>query len=382
MATRPDLGDITTWLLTRGRSARDIAAMLDGLCRNLLEAGLRLERATVGAPLMHPIARSCFAIWHPESGATQRELVWDEAGLEKIRNSPMYPIYTEGTGTDWRLDDGAQVTRFDVGPELRAEGFTHYVAFALPFADGSFKAFTIQTRSHDGFSTGELDLVRGLVPAIAAAVEHHVQRGLAAILMNTFVGERAGMRVLEGQIHRGDGDTIRAVIWMSDIRAFTRLAAEKPPGEVIGLLNRCFETVTGAIARNGGEVLKFIGDAVLGIFPVEADDADAVRRAEAALDALRRDMGGADWPSDLTLGVALHLGEVFYGNIGGETRLDFTVIGPSVNLVSRVEGLCRPLDEPVLVTAPVAELSRRRYRSCGRQKIKGVDRPVEVFAPE
>lgn len=382
MTTTRTSAEITRWLLTGARAETGLAAVLDGLVERLMAAGLRIDRATIGAPLMHPIARSSFSIWVPGARAKENELIWDEVGLERLHNSPMHPIYARGEDVDWRLGAVAEPGEYGIGAELRADGFTHYLGLALPFADGSFKGLTIQTKRAGGYSADERALLRDLVPPLAVAVEHHVQRRLAQTLMDTFVGQRAGRRVLEGQIHRGDGDTLRAVIWMSDIRGFTRIASDHPPEQVIGLLNQAFEGVTRAILDRGGEVLKFIGDAVLGIFPVEQDAEGAVARAEAAVDDLRAAMAAPDWPEAVRIGVALHLGEVFYGNIGGRERLDFTVIGAAVNLVARVEGLCAELREPVLVTGDVARLSRRTYRDKGRHRVKGVADPVAVFAPE
>ncbi|SDC62168.1 adenylate/guanylate cyclase domain-containing protein [Ruegeria marina] len=382
MTTTDTATKITRWLLTGARAKANLAAVLDGLVARLTAAGLRIDRATIGAPLMHPIARSSFSIWTPLAPARENEVIWDEVGMDRLRNSPMYPIYGRGEDVDWRLGTEGEPGEYGIGAELRADGFTHYLGLALPFADGSFKGLTLQTKRGGGFSESERALLRELVPPLAAVVEHHVQKRLAQTLMDTFVGQRAGRRVLEGQIHRGDGDTIRAVIWMSDIRAFTQLAAERAPQEVIGLLNRSFEAVTNAILDNGGEVLKFIGDAVLGIFPVETDAEGAVARAEAAVAELRASRAAPDWPGEVEIGVALHLGEVFYGNIGGRERLDFTVIGAAVNLVARVEGLCGVLGEPVLVTAEVARLSGHPYTGRGAYDVKGVAVPVEVFAPE
>jgi adenylate cyclase len=376
------LSELNRWLLSEGRRMPDMAHLLEALVARLIEVGLQIERATIGAPLSHPIARSSFSVWSPEEGAEQSEVVWNATGMERLVNSPMYPIHTEGRDVDWRLGRTPVAGEYGIGPDLRQKGFTHYIGLALPFSDGSFKGCTFQTRRTEGFSEAELDLLRSLVPALSSTVEIFVQKAFANTLMETFVGPRAGKRVLDGQIHRGDGEMIRAVVWMSDIRGFTKLAAEREAGKVIDLLNLCFETVTGAISDEGGEVLKFIGDAVLGIFPVDGNAAKAVSQAEAAYDRLKAALACDDWPRDLRVGAALHLGEVFYGNIGGQTRLDFTVIGPAVNLVSRVEGLCSELELPFLVTDDIARLSDRRYAERGRHRLKGVKEPVTVLTPD
>ena len=381
MSRADEISDLNQWLLTEGRAADRIADFLSGYAEKLLAAGCQIDRATIGAPLAHPIARSSFSLWVPGKPPVQQEFLYDKSGMERLVNSPMYPIYTEGQNVDWRIAPEAVEGEWGIGEDMRAEGITHYVGLALPFSDGSFKGATFQTKRAGGFTEAELDLLRALVPALAATLEIFVQKAFANTLMETFVGARAGKRVLDGQIHRGDGEMIRAVIWMSDIRGFTALAASRETDAVIDALNRCFETVTDAIAGAGGEVLKFIGDALLGIFPVEEDPSHAVAQAEAALDQVKSAMVAPDWPENLRMGVGLHLGEVFYGNIGGKTRLDFTVIGPAVNMVSRVEGLCSTLSAPILVTGDIAILSNRLYRPRGAHQVKGVDAPVEVFEP-
>ncbi|MEX0281835.1 MAG: adenylate/guanylate cyclase domain-containing protein [Arenibacterium sp.] len=381
MAFTDRIEGLNRWLLTDGRAAPSIAEFLAGYIQQLLKTGCQIDRATIGAPLAHPVARSSYSFWLPDKPPSQQEFLWDKWGMDRLANSPMYPIYMEGRDIDWRITPTAEPGEYGIGEDMRAEGFTHYFALALPFSDGSFKAATFQTKRPGGFDKAEMALLRALVPALAATLEIFVHKAFANTLMETFVGERAGKRVLNGQIHRGDGEMIRAVIWMSDIRGFTALAAHRDTADVIDSLNRCFETVTEAVSDSGGEVLKFIGDALLGIFPVVGDPSDAVAQAEVALDRLSAAMDEPDWPKSLHMGVALHLGEVFYGNIGGKTRLDFTVIGPAVNLVSRVENLCSALGAPILVTRDIVELSTRTYHSRGDHAVKGVDERVEVFSP-
>ena len=373
------LGRVRAWVLGPGRRRADPGAFLEGLCGQLRAAGLAVDRATIGAPLLHPIAQSSFAIWDAGKPLEKSWVRWDAEGLEKLRNSPIFALYHDADVVDWRVQDEPE--RYAVGAELAALGFTHYLGLALPFADGSNKAMTVQTKAVGGFDGDARDLVTALVPAVATVLEGHVQRRLGHTLMETYVGGRAGARVLNGQIARGDGDTLRAVIWMSDLRGFTNLAAALSPEDLLGRLNRYFGAVTRAVDEAGGEVLKFIGDAVLAVFPVGGEGRVAVANAEAAVDAVLAAARADDWPADVAFGVGLHVGEVFYGNVGGETRLDFTVIGPAVNMVSRVEGLCGTLGEAVLVTAAFARLSDRGYRGRGEHMLKGIAGPVAVLAP-
>lgn len=373
--------DINRWVLSEGRGFKGPGEFLEALCGVLREHSVAVDRSTIGAPVLHPVAQSAFAIWDAETGLRVNWVKWDEDGLERLRNSPIHNVYAYGQGADWRLDGPGAADRYEVGPELVAAGFVHYITIPLPFSDGTHKALTAQTKARGGFTTRDVALLNALVPAIATVFEGYVQRAVANTLMNTFVGFRAGARVLDGQIARGDGETIKAVIWMSDLRNFTALATGLAPVTLIDRLNRYFDAVTKAVMASDGEVLKFIGDAVLAVFPVEGDVGRAVANAEMALDGARDACRSADWPGDLSFGTALHLGDVFYGNVGGETRLDFTVIGQSVNLVSRVEGRCSALNEPVLVTRDIVRHSARAYRSCGDHELKGVAGKVTVFAP-
>ncbi len=374
--------DLSNWVLTDGRRASDLGAFISGYCEVLRSVGLPVDRATIGSPLLHPVAQSAFAIWDSEKGIIVDWVKWDERGLERLRNSPVYPVYSSGEKVDWRLTEPGAADRFEIGPELVEAGFVHYLSFPLPFSDGAFKTLTAQTKTAGGFADADIALMASLLPAVATVLEAYVQRRLAQTLMDTYVGARAGARVLDGQIALGDGDTIRAVIWMSDLRGFTTLAGSLPREALMDRLNRYFATVTGAVTEAGGEVLKFIGDAVLAVFPVGDDARRAVAQAESAVAATLAARAHPDWPSDLDFGVGLHLGDVFYGNIGAETRLDFTVIGPSVNLVSRVEGQCRELGEPVLVTGDIVAQSDRAYRPCGEHTLKGVADPVALFGLE
>ncbi|MEM7068436.1 MAG: adenylate/guanylate cyclase domain-containing protein, partial [Pseudomonadota bacterium] len=234
-------------------------------------------------------------------------------------------------------------------------------------------------KNSEGFSTENINLINGLTLEISATVEHYTQKNLARTLADTFIGKRAGTRVLDGQVHRGDGEFIEAVIWMSDLRGFTQFAQTREPAVLLDAINTYFEVITHAVSENNGEVLKFIGDAVLAIFPVDGDKSAALRNAEHAIERVLSAKNDSDWPDGLEFGIGLHIGEVFYGNIGGRTRLDFTVIGQAVNLVSRIEGLCRDLSARCLVSEEVALNSERMYVLAAEKTVKGVDYPVKIY---
>jgi adenylate cyclase len=371
---------VTGWLVAQGRRCGSPAALLDGYCRELRDAGVPVERATLGAPLLHPIAQSSYVFWSVDAGATQRWFQWTPEALETMRASPIHPIYSQGKASRLDLTDPEDRARYPIGEDLRKEGFTAYDALALEFPDGSFKALTLATRAEGGFSVDQRSLVERTLPALAIVFEGYIGANTARTLMETYVGKRAGLRVLNGEIARGDGSFIDAVIWLSDMRGFTQLAQQRSEQELLATLNDYFGLVTDAIEEQQGEVLKFIGDAVLAIFAHDEDPALAVGRAEtAARLAVERYLQRADPGFDF--GIGLHPGRVFYGNVGGGQRLDFTVIGEAVNLASRIEGMTGPLKERILASSDLVRHSQGRWRSLGDQRLKGVDKPVEILAP-
>lgn len=370
---------ISHWLLTAARTLSGYEEFLAEFCRKLRREEIPLDRATLGVPILHPIAQSCFCAWDAETGVRMNSLVWDNETLGKLKNSPMHPIYTRGQGVDWVLDSASSIDRYSIGKELHTSGYTHYVAHALPFSDGTHKAMTIQTKKKEGFTSQQCAFVKELIPEISVVVEHFAQRELAQTLVNTFVGNRAGELVLAGNVHRGDGEFIEAVIWMSDLRGFTQFAMSQEPKEVLEAINTYFEIVTDAVHENGGEVLKFIGDAVLSVFPADKNKAASVANAEAAVKVVLERKNGPAWPEALDFGIGLHLGEVFFGNVGARDRLDFTVIGQAVNLVSRIEALCRETGSNYLATCSVVERSNETYELVGERRVKGIEEPIAIY---
>ena len=368
---------IADWLISEGPICGSLAEMVEGFCRKLREAGIPIDRATMGAPLLHPIAQSSYVAWDVEKGSEQRWFYWTPQQMEVMRASPIYVVYTQGRDVLLDLAQASDRERFPIGADLWKERYQCYHALALRFSDGSHKVFTAASKSEGGFSDRQFATIKNLMPLLSVVYEGFIARNTAITLMETYVGKRAGLRVLDGQITKGDGSHIEAVIWFSDMRRFTELSSELNDRDMLELLNEYLETITASIEENGGEVLKYIGDAVLAIFPFESSIEAAVANAEsAALAALeaRREAN-----SRFDFGVALHLGEVFYGNVGGGTRLDFTVIGEAVNQASRIEGLCNLLGERFLVSRQVASHSKRKWSSAGQHQLKGIRAPVEVF---
>jgi adenylate cyclase len=275
--------------------------------------------------------------------------------------------------------------------EFREAKFTDYVAIINRFAeDGAIGEMDCvysywTTDRADGFSDEELGALKRLSPFLGLAIKAVSLARIAETLVETYLGRDAGRRVLRGRIERGVADRINTVLWFSDLRNYTRISDTSPPEEIIPLLNDYAEAIVSSVHEHSGDVLKLIGDGVLAIFPAEErshacaaalEAAGAARAAVAALNARRSEKG---LPStDMYLG--LHFGEVFYGNIGSKERLDFTVVGPAVNEVSRIAAMCRSVDQPILLSAAFAQsCAERSFASVGRFALRGVGRPQELF---
>lgn len=376
------------WLLTDARRIGDPKAFLSALAAQLRSRGVDVARMTTGVPILHPQVHSYSALWDVEKGTTDRFFRLTAETLPQLENSPVKIIY--GGGRTVRCDPSAPPSEgeFSIVGDLRRDGFTDYLALGVPFSDGTTKLLSAATRRPGGFSDSEVELLESITPAVAANLEVQALRFTARTLLETYVGRQAGARVLEGAIRRGMGETIRAVVWLSDLRGFTELSERLPRDDLITLLNQYFGSLCDALDAGGGEVLKFIGDSVLAIFPVEGEDERASVCARALSSALRareslaavnagRSRSGEP---EISFGIALHTGDVLYGNIGGESRLDFTVIGPAVNLAARIEGMCRELG-PILLSHAFVEASHTDARHLGTFVLKGLTEPQRIYAP-
>ncbi len=392
----PDDKDVTAivdWLLgSEARRLPNAAEILKALCPRLSAAGLPLARVSFHVRTLHPQLYGVGFFWYRERDDI--EVYYARHGVretEDYRQSPLRLIFDEGAlEIRQSLELPDEVFEFQRYTEIKAEGMTEYVALPLNFSDGKIHASTWSTDKAGGFTDAQVAAIRRILPIVSLLIEINLNRRIALNLLNAYVGHQAGERILAGQITRGSGETIPAAIWFSDLRGFTSMSEKKSRDELLGLLNQYFDCVATPITNRGGEILKFIGDAVLAIFPLEDDAAcsnalEAAIEAQAALQALNRERAARDEEA-LAAGIALHVGEVMYGNIGSTHRLDFTVIGPAVNLASRIEGLCPELDANILLSSAMADRIGRNgdsvdLRSLGRHRLKGIDREVEVFSP-
>jgi adenylate cyclase len=379
---------VLAWLLGDGRRIVESNAFLEALAAELLSAGVRVNRITTGVPILHPNLWSFSGLWEAGVGASERRYRLGAPDVAaSLENSPIKIVYEGGGPVRCDPQHPIEGASFPILADLRQAGITDYIVLGAPFSDGSTKAVSLATNDPDRFSADDISLFEGMMPALAMNLEIQALRRTARTLLDTYVGRQSGGRVLDGAITRGTGETIYAVIWLCDLRGFTELSETLPRDALIVLLNEYFGAMTQAVEDAGGEILKFIGDAMLAIFPIDAGAEAACARALAAaaqasavMARINTGRGAASQPA-VDFGIALHLGDVMYGNIGGESRLDFTVIGPAVNLVARIQGLCGELRRPLLVSEAFARSSSSPVDAVGAFLLKGFGATQPVFAP-
>ena len=384
----------------RGAVAHDL---FDGYCQRLVIHGTPLWRAHAAMETLHPQWNGYGFTWRRDLNAIAPEQYPHGGDDEPIWvTSPFYELIRlarEGEANPSmrrRLETGPAQCDFPILEEFLALGATDYFAQLYIYGEngdrsqGTGIVYSFATDRKGGFNDDDATLIDATLPALSLAMKAHATHVIASGLLGTYLGEDAGRRVHAGAIMRGSVERLSAVLWYADLRGFTPLSDAAPGSAVIKLLNDVFETLTSALRPRGGQVLKFVGDGMLAIFPFdEADRAETCRRAldaafEAtekleALKAARVAAGAPTAPVDL----ALHIGDVLYGNVGATDRLDFTVIGPTINEVARIEALCEPLDRPVLISAEFAAAApdcRGRLEPLGRHALRGVREPKEIFA--
>ncbi len=377
---------VARWFATEAYRITDTARLVAAAGEQLVLAGIPLYRLAYFQLTLHPEFQGTAHFWRRGRGVETGTRPHGDNQDAEYRDNPLPTVFEERRTVRVRLDrvePQAPLLR-----QLKDEGATDYVALPLLFTNGHVDALSIVSDKPGGFSDGDLDRMFLLQFAFTRLVEIHSLRDTAANLLDAYVGRAAGQRILAGEVKRGDGQTIEAVIWYCDLRGFTRASDRLPRDTVIALLNDYFDTMGTIVTDAGGEILKFMGDGMLAIFPVAAP-ADraatasrAIRAAGSAIDAILvlNRIRAAEGAPAVRFGLALHLGEVTFGNIGASRRLDFTVIGPAVNYAARLEKLCRALDRSVLVSETMAALlPEEELTPLGAHALKDIDRPQAIF---
>jgi adenylate cyclase len=381
---------ILEWLIGGARQISSFARTIDELSWRLVAAGMPLLRVGLRGGTLHPQFLGATYIWWRTSGQTQEIMITHE--VADLIPPDENPVMRVQSGEILRRGLEGPEARFDfsVLHDLKARGATDY--FALPvggaFGPRAYMA-TYVTDRPGGFLEREIADLTAVSERLSIVADMNSQRQIAENVLKAYLGPQTGRKVLAGQIRRGSGESIAAVLWSSDLRHFTQMSDRLPGESLIGILNDLFDLQAKAITSNGGEILKFIGDGLLAIFPVAnpggaaraaGNALAAAQQAQAALRALHAQAIAAGEPP-LEIVIALHYGTVIYGNIGAADRLDFTVIGPAVNLVSRIEAIAKSLDLPLVVSDNFSDAYGGTLTSLGRHQLRGLDEPHELFAP-
>jgi adenylate cyclase len=377
---------VARWFVTEAYRITDTAQLVAAAGEQLVLSGIPLYRLAYFQLTLHPELVGKAYFWRRGQGVTTGERMRGDDQDSDYRDNPLPAVFEQHKTVRVRL--GQVEPQAPLLRQLKDEGATDYVALPLFFTDGHVDGLSVVSDAAGGFSDTDLDRMYLLQFAFARLVEIHSLRDRATHLLDAYVGRAAGQRILAGEVRRGEGQTIEAVIWCCDLRGFTRASDTLPRDAVIALLNDYFDTMGDIVTHAGGEILKFMGDGMLAIFPVAApaERADTVARAAraaaSAVDAmlvLNRIRAAAGEPT-VRFGLALHIGEAMFGNIGASRRLDFTVIGPAVNHAARLEKLCAPLDRSVVMSAALASLlPPEAVEPLGAHALKDIDQPQQVF---
>ncbi|WP_398471040.1 adenylate/guanylate cyclase domain-containing protein [Tardiphaga sp.] len=381
------LDDLITWLADGARSHVGTELFMAETCERMVAAGIPLFRVGVFVSTLHPSLMGRGFIWRAGAGVTLGSMAHGEDEGDEFQLSPLFRVFNEGIEVRHRLG-GIESGNIPFLADMRNEGSTDYIALPLHMSGGDTQASSWTTRDPDGFSDAQLDGLRRMMPALTRMIEIHLLRHMGAGLLDNYVGARAGARILAGQIRRGHTETMQAVIWLSDLRGFTALSDRLQPEHVVDILNRYFDCQVPAILEQGGEVLKFMGDGLLAVFPVAENEEDltavcgrvleAARASRSAVEQLR--WAGTNLAEEqFRFGLALHVGKVLYGNIGGGDRVDFTCIGPAVNLAARLEKIAGKLSRTVVASAAFVDASKDDWTELGEFPIAGFARAERVY---
>ncbi len=385
-ATGWSLRRLLGWLLTEQHRIKSADELLNGLTSRLLAEGAPVDRIRLSTRTLHPLIVAWGASWEAGTEATLWTGTYQVLLTEAYIGSPSEYVAIHRQALHLAL---AEIDENDHSllQDLKAEGFTDYLALPIPVSGGGIWFGSFATRHADGFSSNDVAKLQLLSLAMGPMLEAMNMRRVASVVLDTYIGHHAGARVLSGHIKRGDHERLSTAIWYSDLRGFAHLNEIVAPDDLVDLLNTYFGCVAAALTARGGQILQFIGDAVLAIIPTP--DGVPVKSAceaafDAALDALNsiavtNAMRVRHHVPEIRFGIGLHVGDVIYGNVGSEERLGFNVVGPAVNLTARLETLTKEVGVPLLISQHFAAQIDRPVTDVGRYRLKGIEAPQAVF---
>ncbi|AWN40219.1 adenylate/guanylate cyclase domain-containing protein [Methylobacterium durans] len=378
--------DLIDWILRHALATDDLGGLLAGICERLSARGVPLWRASLDLPTIDPHFRALTHKWWRDQPVTVGTFLHGPEQEQNFQRSVIYHLLSRDLEEHrWRLEAGEGAAEFELLASLREAGGTDYVMRLVTFGDGGSVvrgfALSFATDRPGGFSGTEIEAVGRLIPALGLAAYRTSAALTAASALSVYLGANTAQRVLAGEIRRGEGERIAATILFADLKGFTDLTERADALQVVAWLNEHFEAIGAAVAAQGGEILKFLGDGLLAVFPVTevgrfpcASCEAALRAAEEAVagnDALNAERRRRGEPA-LAVDVALHFGEVVYGNVGASRRLDFTVIGRAVNETCRMEALCDELGRSIVLSEDFARRSARETIRLGAFGLRGV----------
>ncbi|MGH8764494.1 MAG: DUF427 domain-containing protein, partial [Burkholderiales bacterium] len=375
---------LAAWLVKDAWKAASSDELAEQFFTFLRGAGYPVARGTIIIPTLHPQTYATVFVWRADTLGVR--VVYEPHDLlqqPRFADSPFQPIIRGAGGVRRRLEDAGVELDFPIVRELRAEGATDYLAAPFRFSDGQINVLSLTSFTRGGFSAGQLGHLYEIMPMLGRVFEVHAQRRIATVLLETYLGRHTGKRVLDGLVKLGDGEHIPAVIWFCDLRDSTPNSERMGREAYLRHLNRFFYCMAGAVIDSGGEVLRYIGDAVLAIFPTAGGVPEACTQAIAAARLARERVVAvnaehADAPP-LRYGIGLHVGTVTYGNIGIPQRLEFTVIGPAANEAARIESMTKELGKPLLASGAFSTAYPGTLVSVGLHRLKGVKEEHELF---
>ncbi len=401
-AQSPLFGGVATWLLEQGLVEASVGEITQGLGRRLVNGGVSIHRISIGGVILHPVFGGLDVVWEARNDRLRTDMYPRTAmDTPEFQDAPFFHMLANAIPSmRYRLEDGELDLEFPIFGRLRDQGVTDYLVFfhtygrqnEVQWADlpsgmeGVISSFA--TRRIGGFTDMEIEYLQALATPLSLAIKSTTTYDLAKTLLDTYLGSYSGGHVLDGLVERGQGKLIDCVLWYCDLRDSTGMAERMPIEEYLEAINAYFDCTAGAVLDHGGEVLKFIGDAVMAIFPFEDATRPAVDMCRAAaltareafskavsVNAGRADAGLAP----IKFGVSLHVGQVMYGNVGTAQRLDFTVTGPAANEATRLEGLCKTLGTPVIASSRFEEICPEELISLGVQQVAGVDGGLAAY---
>ncbi|WP_417695380.1 adenylate/guanylate cyclase domain-containing protein [Roseibium sp.] len=394
MVDMAEIDQVEDWLIGQALMNPHVPTMFGELCERLRACGLPIDRVVLAWATLHPLINAETVVWEPQTGPKHEVFGHDQVDTDTWMQSPMRKVLNEDLpGLRRRLSGGNAELDFPLCHDLHGQGFSDYLVLATHFSMPAIAEkhgntgilVSWASKAEDGFSPEQVNAIEYIQKRLAISTRANLEAQITRNVAETYLGKWAGSRVLNGQIRHGDGQRLNAVIYFSDIRGSTRIAEDLGPDRYLQFLNSYFQATAGSILDHGGEILDFIGDAVLGVFPIEAGDLQpAALQALAAADMSRNRIAELNrQPAashGLKAGIALSVGEVMFGNIGVPNRLTFSVIGQTVHAAARIEALTKSVGHDTLLTQEIAHFAIDRCHPVGSFDLNGFSSPRPLFA--